>query len=402
MRPAALLGLLWAASLVLAWLLGAGLGRQETARASRPAPPPPPSPGSPPPAAVERDAPVPARSPPDATPAPVPPERDADPELPFTMEGIETAEDLSSRLMAYAARKLAQGPAGHRELYKTLDGLLKNEAAMRLFKDETQLVRLAYPWLKFLMDRDRQVVAMMETLYRTAAEDPSWFEGTDDETLEPFTEGLAMLLPSMVEEETLARFRGYVATILATPQERLPEALRKELRHFAEGLRLWAGPLTAEQLAERLRDPSTPPPERLELLGRATPEALRGVDALSILLPAVSEGNTRALASLQRVPLTPGEIGALDRAFLAAIGQNRFNPYYLRAYLEGTRRSAWADARLFVEEGLNRGGTIAQGFAQALAWLPERPDPEYVRAVLARVALSEGVRTTLRSAFKLD
>ncbi|MGQ0614405.1 MAG: hypothetical protein ACT4PV_11770 [Planctomycetaceae bacterium] len=402
MRRAVLVGTLWAASLVLAWLLGAGLGRQEPGRAARATPPPPPSPEVPPQDGARPDEAVRTRAPPDTATAPEPAERDAAPEVPFTIEGVETVKDLSSRLMAYAARKLAQGPAGHRELYKTLDGLHRSEEARRLLKDETQLASLAYPWMKFLMDRDRQVVAMMETLYRTAAEEPSWFEGTDDETLEPFTEGLAMLLPSMVDEATLARFRGYVTTILATPQEQLPEALRKELRRFAEGLQFWAGPLTAEQLGEKLRDPAAPLAERLELLGRATPEALRGVDALSILLPAVSDGNTRALSSLGRVPLTPGELGALDRAFLAAVGQGRFNPYYLRVYLQGTRRATWADARLFVDEGMNRGGATAEAFAQALPMLPERPDPDYVRALLTRVAVTEATRTLLRTAFKLE
>ena len=39
------------------------------------------------------------------------------------------------------------------------------------------------------------MVAMTETLYRTAAEKPEYFEDTDDNTFELFTEGLAMLLP---------------------------------------------------------------------------------------------------------------------------------------------------------------------------------------------------------------
>jgi len=72
------------------------------------------------------------------------------------------------------------------------------------------------------MDRDQQVVAMTETIYTTAAEDPVWFEGLDGNTLELFTEGMAILLPGAVGEEQLERFRGYAGKILAMPRDSCP------------------------------------------------------------------------------------------------------------------------------------------------------------------------------------
>ncbi|MFQ5845779.1 MAG: hypothetical protein ACE5JG_12410 [Planctomycetota bacterium] len=397
-----LVGTAWLASLVLAWFLGAAMseppavrmdaaGAREAGAArgeagaggGRDAPPardrvPPPS-GS---GRLPQDA---------AGPAPA-----AEPDEPFTLDGADTLEELSRRMMRYADRKLRQGPEGHRELFKILDRLTRDESLHRLFEDEAAGARLLYPWARFLVDRDRQVIAMMETLYQTAAEDPAWFEGTDDDTLEIFSEGLAFLLPGAVDDATLGRFRGYAHKILAMDRETLPKALGSNFGELRRNLEHWAPAMAPAETLERLRDPNLPISTRVQLLKRAGPEALEGVDVVSILRQALEQGDGTVVRILGRVPLGARDVAVLDQAFTDALAKGSY-PWAVYSYLRSTGRAKWADARPFVEDGLARGGKATEAFARALMWL--RPDADSVRGILERYDLSEQTRTMLESRF---
>ncbi|MHC4934202.1 MAG: hypothetical protein ACYTGV_18675, partial [Planctomycetota bacterium] len=287
MRNILVIGILWIATLVLAWFLGSNSSPQAARSAAQPreghgaAPEPEP-----------RSAPIPAADlaeEEETTEAAKPSGAGIVEEVePFTIENLTSVDQASTLFMKFAKHKLDQGPEGHLELLRILDQVAQDkELQQRLFRNEEELIRHLYPWVKFLVNNDQKVVGMMETLYRTAAETPEWFEGMDDNTLEPFTEGLAILLPSAVSEETLDRFRGYVNRILERPKDSLPKALRGNSGEFKRNLKYWAPPLKGEELVQRLLDPNVSAVEKLELIQRVDPKDVAGVDVVGLLADAL-------------------------------------------------------------------------------------------------------------------
>lgn len=395
--------LAWVASLVLAWLLGASFGGDGDGNSGRSGPERVTVVEKERPRPREADAPEPAEETGKTQVAPQPrPERaPAEPEEPYTLDGVTTMEEVSRRFMKFAARKLAAGPEGHLELLRELDRITQDPDYQKLF-DEESAARLIYPWLKFVMDREEQVVAMTETIYKTAAERPEWFEGLDNDTLEVFTEGVAVVLPGVVGEEQLGRFRGYVEKILAVPKESLPDALKRNSGDFRRNLQFWAGPVSVEEALRQLADPNVSNAAKLDLLKRIDPKEVRGVDVVGILTPALEQGSYDALRVLGRFPLSGGDIVALDRAMLQGAAAGKVHGWLLRAYLEATNRKQWESARPFIEDGLRQGKTAANIFAQALAWLPERPPKEFVQGVLETYELEAGIKVYLKKQFKLE
>ena len=57
---------------------------------------------------------------------------------------------------------------------------------------------MIYPLVRFLMERARRSAALAESVLRTAAEEPTVFEGTGAATLEALTAGLGPILPACV------------------------------------------------------------------------------------------------------------------------------------------------------------------------------------------------------------
>jgi len=308
-------------------------------------------------------------------------------------------EEASRRFMKFAARKLAAGPEGHLELLRELDRIAQNPEYESLF-DETAAARLIYPWIKFLMERDGQVAAMTETIYRKAAEDPGWFEGLDNNTLQLFTEGVAVLLPGMVGEEQLARFRGYAEKILALPRDALPDGLRSNTGELRRNLEHFAAPVAAEEALRQLLAPNVSNAAKVKLLGRIDPKELGAVDVVSILTRALERGSYEAIQVAGRLPLGDGDIVALDRAVLQGAGNGRVSGWSLHAYLGATNREEWEAARPFVEEGLRLGSTTARAFAQALAWL--RPPRAFVQGAVEAYPLDVGTKAALKERFDLE
>lgn len=395
--------LAWVASLVLAWLLGANFGGDGDGNAGRS--------GADRVTVIEK-----GRSMPHAPDASVPgevaektrraPSTQAKPtpdeaQEPYTLEGVTTMEELSRRFMKFAARKLAAGPEGHLELLRELDRIAQSPDYQKLF-DEEAAIRLIYPWLKFVMEREDQVVAMTETIYKTAAENPAWFEGLDNDTLEVFTEGVAVVLPGAVGEDQLDRFRGYVGKFLAIPKDSLPKALQRNHGDFKRALRYWAGPVAVEEALKQLADPNVSNDVKVQLLKRLDPNDVRGVDVIGILAPALEQGSYDAVQMVSRLPVSGGDIVALDRAVLEGAKRGKVHGWIVRSYLEATNRKKWDAARPFIEDGLRLGKTAANAFAQALAWLPERPPAEFVQGVLEAYEIDAATATYLKGQFKLE
>lgn len=399
-----LLAVLWIASLALAWMFGSQFSAESTTHAQRSTPPG--TPGEIPDRSVSRDL-APGELPPTALPGSArrsdsksaDPRPDPEEEYEFTLEGVETLEELSARFMRYADIKLRQGPEGQMELLRKTDALMQESAVRSLMRDEREGMRLLYPWIRFLVDRESQVLSMTETIYRKAANEPALFEGLDDDTLEVFTEGVAMLLPSAVDAETLDRCRKYAEQILAMPKETLPEALQKNFGELRRNLEYWAAPLTGEALRARVTDPAVPFDQRIQLLSRAREEDIEGVDLVGLLERPLAEGNRSVVRYLSRIPLSASDAAALDRSLFLGVETGRIRSWEIRSYLSATHRNDWAQAQALIEEGLRRGGASTNAFAQALLWVNPPPPKSYVESLLASYDLDDGVAKGLRGRF---
>lgn len=402
MKSPVLIGLAWAGTVALAFLVGSQLRPETAARDDgRPAPenrgavaPEAPSHTQQPETRAAAGTAVESATAPAAAGAP-------ENVMPVVIEPGMMPSDLSALLMRYAAKKLAQGPEGHKELFREFDRLMRDKQAQQMLRDENQLMPLAYPWVRFLVERDRQVVAMMETLYKTAAEDPQWFQGLDDDSFEVFAEGLALLLPGVADEEQLARFRAYAERILEMPKESLPEALQKNLSDIQRDLEWWAPALTPEQIAQALNDPGQPLATKIGLLRRAQPSSLRGVDVTPIVAGAIREGNRQAIILLNRFQDSVN-LATVDAAFLDAVAGGKIEWHQVPSYTGSTQRTTWETLRPFLETGLARGGKATEAFAQSMSFYQKLVPKEFVSTVVATYALPDAIKAQLRKQFGIE
>lgn len=397
MKSPLLVGAAWVATVAIAFLLGGKLRPEASAR------------GDQRPGAGERAAApeAPSNRAPEARADPAP---GAGAAAPATSEpakavvvvpGMKPA-DLSAAFMEYAGAQLARGPEGHKDLFRELDRLVRDPGMEGIFRDEQTIFPLIYPWVKFLVLHDREVIGMMETLYKTAAEEPAWFEGLDHNLFEAFAEGLAAILPGAVNAEQLARFRGHVEKILAQPKESLPEALKKNMRDLERNLEWWSPPLTAQQVLALLADASTGASKKLALLRRADPEALRGVDVSRIVADALRAGEQSALWMIHGFPKGSIDTAVLDPAVLDMAGSGEVAWHMISGYLEATERGSWDVARPFIQTGLGRGGKIAEACARSLIYMTDSVPKDFVQGVLATYPLPDEVKKQLKMSFGIE
>jgi len=321
-------------------------------------------------------------------------------EIEIDLETVETPEELSDLFMRYAKQKLYQGPAGQKTLFRKIDELIKDKKLRELVRDERQLMPLLYPWVRFGFENEAKVIEMMETLYRTAAEEPQWYQGLDDDPLEMFTEGLAIMLPGMVSEEQLAVFRGHAEAILKMDKESLPKALQRNYRDFQRNIEYWVGPQSPEEMLAQLDDPNVPDATKMQLLRRIPADQLRGYDVAGLVARQLETGNMSALSALRRLKLGGSDLVLLDRAFMAGFGDK--NQWWAaRQYLDSTGRSTWAQMKPFIEDGLRRGGQTMVNFARVLTYLRDKPSADYVQGMIASYDLPDDVVAQLKSAYQL-
>lgn len=318
----------------------------------------------------------------------------------FTLEGVSTPDEAFDRLMAHVAALLARGEAGHMELLAFLDEhIIKNNDIEALFGSEQEAARFIYPMVKFLVDRDQQVLGVTETVFRTMAADPQAFADFDDDTLEVFTEGVAFILPGAVDDARMARFRGYAATILETPESEQPDAVSTNRRRIQRALGFWAPRLEPEQAVQRLQSGEASSQEVLALLKNLPPELRADLDLGRLLAPIVATGDYQALRMLGQVAVTSRDLTLLDRAAIEGMIAGKFHEWAVQQYLNGTGRGQWPAGQGLVEAALAAGDPARATAAMSLRRL--NPPKDYVAWVLESYDLNEATRKKLEATFGL-
>jgi len=304
-----------------------------------------------------------------------------------------------SRIMRHVAALLAKGEAGHLELLAFLDeNLMRNKDLERLFEgSEDQMARHIVPMIEFLVHRKGQVVGVIETVFETMAERPELLADVDDDTLEIFTEGAAVILPGAVPESELAKYRGWAHKLLETPEGSLPEPVEKQRRRLTQALMLWAPRLSPEDALKRLRSGDLRGAEAVQVLRRLPPEQLAGIDLVAVLTPAVAEMDYRTLRAMRDIPLQPRDVDALDRVALDAAAAGNARDWAVGQYLYATQRATWPEQQVFLEEGFRRGGTALETCAQTLTRIGGQVPKEYFQWVLDTYDLSEGTTKRLQA-----
>ncbi len=318
----------------------------------------------------------------------------------FTLEGVSTPDEAFDRLMAHVSALLARGEAGHLELLAFLDQhIVRNKSIEALFGSEQEAARFIYPMVKFLVDRDQQVLGVTETVFKTMAADPQAFADFDDDTLEVFTEGVAFILPGAVDEARMARFRSYASTILETPESEQPEAVSKNRRRIERVLGFWAPRLEPEQALQRLQSGEATSQEVLALLKSLPADMRAQLDMGLLLAPIVASGDYRAIRMLGQVGVTSRDLTLLDRAAIEGMVAGKFNEWTLQQYLNGTGRGKWPAGQGLVEAALAEGDPARATAAMSLRRLG--PPKDYVTWVLESYDLNEATRKRLAASFGL-
>ena len=131
-------------------------------------------------------------------------------------------------------------------------------------------------------------MALNETIWKTMAENPSFFADAAKDSLEVFTEGLGMVIPGVADEATMDRLRGYAHKILETPDDRLPPSIARSRRDIERLLPHWAPVVTSAQALEMLKK-GVPPQEGSDdafaaARARLRPELVAGTGVLAIVI----------------------------------------------------------------------------------------------------------------------
>ena len=324
-------------------------------------------------------------------------------EEPLDLDGATTIEELMSRVLAYAAAHLAGGPAEHKELYKSLVKLMDRDGKLQsMVSNEEQALPLAYPTLRFVIDRDVQVVDMLETLLLTGAEQPAFFEGEEqDDVLEMFVEGLGPLLPGAIGPERLERLRGYTKVILAQPEASQPKALRGIRSDLERVLASWMPPLSSAEALARIKQGDVKGRELLSLLRRVDPKDRAQLDMPALLGVLLEEGDTRAMQELGGMDLQASDIAALDERLFDGVVKQRVSDWQMARWLTVTKRGGWPAAQAFVERGMRRGLPVSDAAALLLRQLTPQPRPAEVDQLLRSYSVSERIAGSVRAQFSL-
>lgn len=319
---------------------------------------------------------------------------------PFTLEDVDDPDEAMSRILRHVAALLARGEAGHLELLRFLDeAIVDDDELERIFEgSDEQMARYIVPMIEFLVHRKGQVVGVIESVFRTMAESPETYADFDDDTLEIFTEGAAVILPGAVGEKELARYRSWARTLLETPEGSLPEPVEKQRRRLQQALLLWAPRLSTEDALTRLRAGTLKGREAVQALRRLPAEQLAELDLVGILQPVVAQMDYRTLRALRDMPLQPRDLDVLDRTVLDAAAKGQARDWAIIQYLGATGRQRWPAPQALLEEGFRRGGSALETCAQALTRLGGQVPAEYLRWVLDTYEPSDRTRRSLQAA----
>lgn len=322
---------------------------------------------------------------------------------PLSFEGVTDPSLAVKMLQEYALKMWARGPEGHLQLLKAFSDLMESKQLETIFRDEqTALVQL-YPMVKFLVNNDRHVADMTESIYEKMANDPQGFPEVDDNAIEIFADdGIGPILPGLVSKERLARIRGYAKKILETPEASQPSAIRKSRNDIARALRYWQPPMNPDEALAKLQSGDYTPEELRALVSKLGPEHMAKLDLGRTIGPMLATGDYGAISLLSRMSLDSRQIDEMDRYFLEAAKAGRVHAWTIAHYLRSTKRNKWEQARPLVEAGLEQGGKSLFGFSSSLTQLPERPGKDWVSWALGRYDFTDAQTSTLKRTFGIQ
>ena len=257
----------------------------------------------------------------------------------FELGEPRALDEASRALMAYAEQKLKEGPEGHLELLETIDReLVEKRQAWNGLADPSDVSRQLYPWLRFMMEHDAEITEMTETVFATMASDPQRFADLEPDTLEIFTEGMALFLPGAAPEETLDRMRTYAETIVEMHPDTIPHSIQAQQGDIERSLEAWAPPIPREELLQRLSSGLETSRESTRLLRRMNAEQVAGLDPLDVFGKQLDRGDLGAAHYLHLFQLDPNTVAALDDRLLFGSGAELV-PNAIFTYLEQTGRA---------------------------------------------------------------
>ena len=332
-----------------------------------------------------------------------PDEESIEPSDTIDLDNIKDAADFFRKIRAYALAMFPKGKEGHLALLKVLDRVVQDRALQdRIGQTERQLIPHIYPMVKFLVNNDQQVVGFADTVFDTMANDPMALEGFDDNTLEVFTEGMGPLLPSVVSEESMQRFRDYARIMLETPEDQQSEAVRKNRSEMLRLQRYWDPEAAARKALEAIQSGELQPAQMGRMLREIGPELITKHGLWSSVASLLAAGDRNAMRIMRGADLDSRTIDELDRGLLEGVDSGNMQLWSLRDYLQATKRSQWGQAQPLIETILDRNTKAAEQLSYTLTNLPEKPPKDWVIWLIERHTMSDGAVTRLKQQFQIE
>jgi len=330
-------------------------------------------------------------------------EEEIEPSDTIDLDSVTDAADFFRKVRAYALAMFPKGKEGHLALLKMMDRLVKDRALQnRIGQSERQIIPYVYPMVKFLVNNDQQVVGFADTVFDTMANDPKALEGFDDDTLEMFTEGMGPLLPSVVSDKSMQRFRDYARIILETPEDQQPESVRKNRSEVQRLQRYWDPEAAARKALEALQSGDLQPAQVASMLREIGPEMITKHNLWGSVASLLAAGDGNAMRLLRGAKLDARTIDELDRGLLEGVDSGNLQLWSLNNYLGATNRGKWAEAQPLIETILDRNTKAAEQLSYTLSNLPEKPPKEWVVWLIERHTMAEHTITRLKQQFQIE
>jgi hypothetical protein len=319
------------------------------------------------------------------------------------LDSVTDAADFFRKIRAYALAMFPKGKEGHLALLKVLDRLVQDkELQDRIGQTEREIIPHLYPMVKFLVNNDQQVVGFVDTVFDTMANDPKALEGFDDNTLEIFTEGMGPLLPSVVSESSMQRFRDYARIILETPEDQQSEAVRKNRSEMQRLQRYWDPEAAARKALEALQGGNLQPGQMAQMLRELGPALITKHNLWGNVASLLAAGDGNAMRLLRGATLDARTIDELDRGLLQGVDSGNLQLWSLNNYLSATNRRKWVQAQPLIETVLDRNSKAAEQLSYTLTNLPEKPPKEWVVWLIERHTMAEHTITRLKQQFQIE
>jgi hypothetical protein len=316
---------------------------------------------------------------------------------PPSFENVKTSLELVDLVLAWLDKRLREGPEGHKHIVRTA-ATIQEEDLKGI--DFGQIGQMEFVVLRFVIQREPWIVDFAETMYRTAAETPEWFQERDSWVFEALSDEAAEVLPWIVSRKRLERFRDYTQRILAVPPVQMNPALRRVRSELEQNLKDWSAPLNEMELLTMIHSTDLDDARRLRLALSVANDQLVGVDIPGLVANRLRLGDAAQIEVLRKIPLTPADLALLDQAFLFGLCQDE--GVNVPHYLDCTGREDWAEMRGIFDEGFSLGGAYALIMADALANLDVRVPKSYVQSVLRNERLPRPLRIKLRIKYLIE